>query len=45
MITVDVSEHVRFEDDVVVWKLTTRIDGAVLQPQAFARLTGVSGTI
>ena len=44
-ITVDVSEHARFEEDMIVWKLTTRIDGAVLQPQGFSRLVGVSGTV
>ena len=42
-ITVDFSEHVRFEDDMIVWKLTERIDGAVLQPHTFSRLVGVSG--
>lgn len=44
-ITVDVSEHARFEEDMVVWKLTSRIDGAVLDANAFARLVGVSGTV
>ena len=42
-ITVDFSEHVRFDEDMVVWKLTERIDGAVLQPHCFSRLVGVSG--
>ena len=38
------SEHVEFDSDRVVWKITQRIDGAPLQANAFARLVAVSGT-
>jgi HK97 family phage major capsid protein len=38
------SEHVEFDSDRIVWKITQRIDGAPLQVDSFARLVAVSGT-
>ena len=41
---VKTSEHVEFNNGRVVWKVEQRIDGALLNSEAFARMT-ISGTV